>query len=83
VALDLSSPEQEYEHLMFPVSQVFDWDEWQDGLDKYCRGKQKESNSDDFRIFKKQILENFKSYHVPVITLDRSTTKKAVCVVFR
>src|ERR1019366_4160999 len=26
--------------------------------------------------------ENFKSYHVPVITLDRSTSKEAVCVVF-
>jgi hypothetical protein len=27
-------------------------------------------------------LENFKYYQVPVIALDRSTTKEAVCVVF-
>jgi len=27
-------------------------------------------------------LENFKQYHLPVITLDRSTPKEAVCIVF-
>ena len=35
-----------------------------------------------FRTFKKQVLENFKYYRVPVIALDRSTSKEAVCVVF-
>ena len=35
-----------------------------------------------FRAFKRQVLENFKYYRVPVITLDRSTSKEAVCVVF-
>ena len=35
-----------------------------------------------FRTFKRQVLENFKYYRVPVITLDRSTSKEAVCVVF-
>ena len=32
VVLDLSSAEQEYAALMYPVSQVFDWDKWQDGF---------------------------------------------------
>ena len=32
--------------------------------------------------FKRQVLENFKYYRVPVIALDRSTSKEAVCVVF-
>jgi len=57
IGLDLSSPEKEYAALVYPVSQVFDWDKW-------------------------QVLENFKYYRVPVITLDRSTSKEAVCVVF-
>jgi Uncharacterized conserved protein len=35
-----------------------------------------------FRAFKRQVLENFKYYRVPVISLDRSTSKEAVCVVF-
>ena len=37
VTLDLSSPDQEYSSLIYPISQVFDWDKWQDGFDKYWR----------------------------------------------
>jgi hypothetical protein len=82
--LDLSSAEREYESLMYPVSQVFDWDNWQDGFNDYwrLRGDQSEGIRADFRTFKRQVLENFKSYRVPVITLDKSTSKEAVCVVF-
>lgn len=80
--LDLSSPEQEYACLMFPMEQVFDWDKWQDGFDKLWRGDQNESVREEFRTFKRQVLENFKYYRVPVITLDRSTSKEAVCAVF-
>lgn len=81
-ALDLSSPEKEYANLMYPVTQVFDWDRWQDGFDKYWKGDEKDSIREEFRTFKRQILENFKYYRVPVIALDRNTTKEAVCVVF-
>jgi len=82
--LDLSSAEREYEHLMYPVAQVFDWDNWQDGFDEYwrSRGDQSETIRAEFRTFKRQVLENFKSYRVPVISLDKSTSKEAVCVVF-
>lgn len=80
--LDLSTPELEYASLMYPVSQVFDWDNWQDGFDEYWNGDENKQIRTQFREFKKQILENFKSYQVPVITLDRSTSKEAVCVVF-
>ena len=82
VVLDLSSADAEYSALMYPVSQVFDWDKWQDGFDKYWRGDEKENVREQFRIFKRQILENFKYYRVPVIALDKSTSKEAVCVVF-
>lgn len=80
--LNLSSAELEYATLRFPVSQVFDWDNWQDGFDEYWSGDQNKSVRTEFRDFKKQILENFRDYHVPVIALDQSTTKEAVCVVF-
>ena len=80
--MDLSSAENEYDALMYPVSQVFDWDKWQDGFDKHWRGDQHEAVREEFRAFKRQVLENFKYYRGPVITLDRSTSKEAVCVVF-
>ncbi|ALH83308.1 GmrSD restriction endonuclease domain-containing protein [Sphingopyxis macrogoltabida] len=82
VTLDLSSPEKEYAALMYPVSQVFDWDKWQDGFDDYWAGDEHKAVREEFRAFKRQVLENFKYYRVPVIALDRSTSKEAVCVVF-
>lgn len=82
VVTDLSTEEQEYALLMYPVAQVFDWDKWQDGFDSHWRGDKHESVREEFRAFKRQVLENFKYYRVPVIALDRSTSKEAVCVVF-
>lgn len=82
VILDLSTPEREYQALRYPVSQVFDWDKWQDGFDEYWSGDQNKSVRDEFRAFKRQVLENFKGYRVPVIALDEATSKEAVCVVF-
>jgi len=82
VVLDLSTPEKEYAALMYPVSQVFDWDKWQDGFDEYWSGDAHKEVREQFRLFKRQVLENFKYYRVPVIALDRSTSKEAVCVVF-
>ena len=67
---------------MYPVTRVFDWDKWQDNFDQHWRGDANESVREEFRAFKRQVLENFKYYRVPVITLDRSTSKEAVCVVF-
>ncbi|MDD2867470.1 DUF262 domain-containing protein [Neomegalonema sp.] len=78
--LDLSAPAGEYEALMFPVAQVFDWDNWQDGFtDHWSDDPEKKML---FRQFKNDVLENFKSYRVPVIALDHHTSKEAVCVVF-
>ncbi len=80
--LDLSSREKEYASFMYPVAEVFEWDRWQDGFDKHWRGEEHEKTRDTFREFKRTVLENFKYYRVPVITLDRQTSKEAVCVVF-
>lgn len=79
---DLSDDEKEYQLLMYPVTKVFDWDRWQDGFDAAWPGDAHKSVREEFRRFKREVLENFKGYRVPVITLDRSTSKEAVCVVF-
>lgn len=80
--LDLSSPEKEYAALMYPVSQVFEWDQWQDDFDEYWNGDENKQVRTEFRDFKRAVLENFKYYRVPVIALDRATSKEAVCTVF-
>jgi len=50
---------------------------WQDGFDEHWRGDQNQSVREEFRAFKRQVLENFKYYRVPVISLDRSTSKES------
>lgn len=80
--LDLSTPEKEYENLLYPVHSVFDWDRWQDGFNDFWRGGEHDTMRETFRAFKRHVLENFKGYRVPVISLDKATSKEAVCVVF-
>jgi hypothetical protein len=80
--LDLSTREKEFASLMYPVSEVFDWDDWQDGFDGFWSGPEHDEKRRKFRLFKREILENFKGYHVPVIALGAGTSKEAVCVVF-
>lgn len=81
IVLDVSSAELEYAELMFPVTRVFDWDEWQDGFKDYWDGRDPDTGK-IFKAFKDQVLKNFTSFQVPVITLAQNTTKEAVCLVF-
>jgi hypothetical protein len=83
VVLDLSTPEHEYEQLMYPLNSAFDWDEWQDGFGDYWtpRGRHEEMRQ-IFRRFKDVVLRNFADYQVPVISLGSDTSHEAVCLVF-
>lgn len=81
IDLDLSTPELEYQNLMFPLNQVFDWDEWQDGFNEYWLDNDPETRK-LFKPFKDDILQNFKAYQLPVIALSPDTSHEAVCLVF-
>lgn len=82
VVLDLSVPDLEYEQQMFPLNRVFDWDEWQDGFGDFWIARGETAMRDVFKKFKNDVLQNFKGYQVPVISLDHDTSHEAVCLVF-
>ena len=82
ILLDLSTPEHEFEKLMFPLNRVLDWDEWQESFGDYWIAKGETTKRDVFKQFKNEVLANFKSYQVPVITLAHDTSHEAVCLVF-
>jgi hypothetical protein len=82
IVLDLSTPESEYEKVMFPVNRVFDWDAWQDGFGDYWIAKGDVAKRQVFQRFKNEVLQHFKSYQVPVIALGHDTSHEAVCLVF-
>ncbi|MXY21741.1 MAG: DUF262 domain-containing protein [Dehalococcoidia bacterium] len=80
VTLDVSSPEREYAEDMFPLHQVFDSSKWRRGYNRYWNHDS--GKSDLWDNFEDQVVENFKRYQVPVIELDKETSKEAVCIVF-
>ncbi|WP_428490286.1 DUF262 domain-containing protein [Rhodopila sp.] len=82
VVLDLSEPDFEYVHLMFPLHKVFDTFKWMQGFVNYWNRKGDPTKWDLFSAFKEGVLDNFKSYHVPVIALGHDTSHEAVCLVF-
>jgi hypothetical protein len=77
IDLDLSTPELEYQNLMFPLNQVFDWDDWQDGFNEYWLENDTETRK-LFKPFKDEVLQNFKSYQLPVIALSPDTARTTV-----
>lgn len=82
IVLDLSSAELEYEHLMYPLNQAFNWDTWQEEFGDYWITKGKPEMREVFKQFKNDILKNFTEYQVPVIALGADTSHEAVCLVF-
>jgi len=83
ISLDVSTRDREIEELMYPVSMLFQWNEWQKSyIDKYKSSQDFAERFDLLSRFESQVLENFTKYQVPVIALDEATSKEAVCVVF-
>ena len=84
--LDLSSSELEYEQHMIPTESLLDAMDWLFAYCDYWQSSPVEHPRDDvakFRNgFKDQVLNNFVSYSLPVISLDKGTPKEAVCTVF-
>jgi hypothetical protein len=83
IDLDLSTPSKEFENLFFPLSEVFDTTEWLLGFIKYWTelGKSQQMLQ-VYTQFKEKVIDSFVSFTIPVITLDKTTTKEAVCLVF-
>ncbi len=80
VALDLTTPEREYEELMFPLGHVFDHYEWAAGLREHHNHDAELSRIWD--AFEREVVQRFRTYQLPVIKLHRQTPKEAVCLVF-
>ena len=83
IDLDLSTPQKEYEHKLFPLNIILDFMKtaaWQQnyfqhyGLDV--------SIVQEFMNFQNQITIRTMQYKMPVILLGKDTPKEAVCQVF-
>lgn len=83
IKLDLSKQEYEFKNHMYPVNLIFDTigtSQWQQGYSLYH-----ESDKDIINrwfAFYTNIIAKMLQYVFPVITLDKSTPREAVCQVF-
>ena len=77
VVLDLSTPEKECKEFHFPCNQILNSDKWEESLQEHAPDK-----FGDYMKFRKKILNEFRGYQLPVISLGKSTSKEAVCLVF-
>lgn len=82
ITLDLSTPQLEYQNLMYPLNQAFNWDTWQEEFGDYWIAKGQQEKREIFKRFKNEVLKNFAEYQVPVIALSADTSHEAVCLVF-
>lgn len=84
VALDLSTEENEFAALHFPIDRMFDAQIWiQNALTWVLQDMV--SRQDHMKLineFSKVVINNFADYQLPVITLGKETSRAAVCLVF-
>src|SRR5579883_327309 len=78
--LNCSTPEREFESLMFPVSQVFNYAVWRAGFQKFW-------NYDPLKLdlldqFEAEVIKKFEHYQIAVIQLKPELSKIAVCQAF-
>lgn len=81
VALDLSSKELEFERDHFPLNLVFDSRDWSYGWRDYWREKGRDVSDLD-KAFVKGVVETIERYKMPIIRLDKSNSREAICLVF-
>lgn len=83
VQLDLSTPDQEYAAKLFPLNQILDFAKvmvWQNGYQAYHHFDADAARL--FLTFSTEVITRVQRYVMPVITLDKETSKEAVCRVF-
>ena len=80
VVEDYSTPEREYEAMLFPLSRAFDASAWRMDFERFWEYDR--SKIELWNDFEEKIVKRFEQYQVPVIKLGRDTPKEAVCQVF-
>ena len=86
VVRDLSSTDLEFQNHMMPTERILDNAAWGYEYAQYWNARSEEhSHGNAFEYFMKfqnAVLNSFTSYQLPVINLEKDTSKEAVCTVF-
>ena len=80
VVLDLTTEENEFKHLMYPVSMVDEYSEWRMKFMEYWDYDKEKVRF--WNEFEREIIGGFSGYSLPVIVMKKTNPKEAVCQVF-
>ncbi len=83
VLLDLSTEELEFKEKMVPLNLCSDFNEinhWRSKYQKYYKFDPK--ISEEYQEFDEKVIQTILNYKIPVIELENTTPKEAVCQVF-
>jgi hypothetical protein len=79
--LDLSTPELEYAKMMFPLNAVLNPTKWILACVKFWNARERDV-TDQLLAFEEDVLGRIQAYQMPVIELDKSNSREAICTVF-
>lgn len=79
--LDLSTPDKEFERLMFPLNQAGSPTAWILACVQHWMGKG-DNRMELLMRFEAGLLKKIQHYAMPIIRLDRENSREAVCTVF-
>ena len=83
VALDISTPEREWEQAMFPLDRTFEFRTWSRGWYDHWRDRAEGREMLDLeRDFEDRVVTAIQTYKMPVIKLDRFNGREAICLIF-
>jgi uncharacterized protein with ParB-like and HNH nuclease domain len=66
IILDLSTRQLECQNFYFPCTEIINSDRWEESLQEFAQEK-----FQDYMKFRKQILNTFRTYQLPIIELKR------------
>lgn len=78
--INCSTPEKEYEQMMFPVSEVFNFPAWRGEFQKHWN-----YDNDKLKLieqFEIEIIKKFEHYQIAIIELKPGLSKMGVCQAF-
>jgi hypothetical protein len=81
IVRDLSTRETQFDAHMFPLNQVYSHYDWHLGYGNHWQN-QGISNFETNQALIERVLKPVQSYEMPIIRLDKSTSREAVCTVF-
>lgn len=80
IVLDLTTEEQEFKNLMYPVCMVDEYDDWRTKFSEYWDYDKEKIKF--WNEFERRIIKGFNGYQLPVIVMKKGNPKEAVCQVF-